>query len=135
MPAFSDPRALRKHLEAAAAHQLRLGVIETQAQLGSTEVSPYDTGRFRSSWFASKGTPSDAVAPEGTNAPNTDAQGLQVQFGDELHLTNSLPYSEAVAIEGRVVSKPRTWFKSFRDSRLPQILEQAGAETRRRFDL
>jgi hypothetical protein len=135
MPTFSDPRALRKHLEEAAAHQLRLGVIETQAQLGSTEVSPYDTGRFRSSWFASKGAASSEVAAEGTNAPNTDAQGLQVGIGDEVHLTNSLPYAEAVAVEGRVVSKPRTWFKSFRDVRLPEILEQAGVETKRRFDL
>ena len=135
MATFSDPRALRKHIEEAVAYQMRLGVIEAQAKLGSVEVSPYSTGRFRSSWFASKGNASGATAPEGTNAPRDDAQALRVQAGDEIHLTNSLPYAEALCVEGRVVSQPRTWFKSFRSRRLPSILEQAGTETKVRFGL
>jgi hypothetical protein len=135
MPIFSDPRALRKHLEEAMAHQLRLSVIQAQADLGSAAISPIDTGRFRSSWFASKGTPSGEVAPEGTNSPATDAAALRVQAGDEIHLTNSLPYAEAVAIEGRVVSKPRTWFKDFRDHRLLKISETAARHTKREYDL
>ena len=135
MATFSDPRELRKHIEDAVAYQLRLGVIEAQAQLGSTEVSPYDTGRFRSSWFASKGAASSETAPEGANATRADAQALRVQAGDEIHLTNSLPYAEALCVEGRVVSQPRTWFKSFRSRRLPSILEQAGTETKVRFGL
>ena len=135
MAIFTNPRDLARHLNEAVAYQMRLGVIEAQAQLGSTEVSPYDTGRFRSSWFASKGNASGKTAPEGTNAPSDDAQALRVQAGDEIHLTNSLPYAEALCVEGRVVSQPRTWFKTFRSRRLPSILEQAGNETRRRFDL
>ena len=35
-------------------------VITMQSELGSTKVSPYDTGRFRSSWFAAEGQPSGA---------------------------------------------------------------------------
>lgn len=135
MALFTDPRALARHLEEAAGFQLRLGVIEAQAQLGSADVSPVDTGRFRSSWFASVNRASDEVAPEGTNQPRTDAQALRVEAGDDVHLTNSLPYAEALCVEGRVVAKPATWFKSFRDNRIPQILDAAAAETKRRFDL
>ena len=39
-------------------------LITAQARLGSTQVSPVDTGRFRSSWFAAEGSPSSEVAPE-----------------------------------------------------------------------
>jgi len=135
MATFSDPRLLRRHIEEALGYQLALGVIESQAQLGSADVSPIDTGRFRSSWFASRTTASSATAPEGANAPRDDAQALTIRFDDDVHLTNSLPYAEALCVEGRVVAKPRTWFKSFRDSRVPRILDAAGSETRRRYDL
>lgn len=135
MPIFNDPRELRKYLERAAASQLAQTVIHAQAELGSDAVSPIDTGRFRSSWFASKGNASDEVAPEGANAPNTDAQGLRVTHQDEIHLTNSLPYADAVAIEGRVVSKPRTWFKDFRDHRLPKIADAAARLTKKEYEL
>jgi hypothetical protein len=145
MPVFNDPRKLRQHLEDAAAAQLRLTVVQAQADLGSAAVSPIDTGRFRSSWFASKGAASDQVAPEGANAPATDAQALRLTHRDEVHLANSLPYAEALALgenlppswggTNRVVSKPATWFKDFRDSRLPKIAEAAARHTKKTYDL
>jgi hypothetical protein len=135
MPLFTNPADLARHLEEAAAFQLRLAVVQAQADLGSAAVSPIDTGRFRSSWFASVNRASDETAPEGANSPRNDADALRVQAGDEVHLTNSLPYAEALCVEGRVVNKPRTWFKSFRDSRVPKILDAAGLATKQRFQL
>jgi hypothetical protein len=135
MATFNDPAALKKHLAEALGAQLRLTVVQAQADLGSSAVSPVDTGRFRSSWFASKSQPSSEVAPEGSNAPQSDAEALRLVAGDEVHLTNSLPYAEAVAIEGRVVAKPATWFRSFRESRIPQIQQAAGAQIKKQYDL
>lgn len=145
MALFTDPVLLRRHLEEALAQQLRLSVIQTQAELGSSAISPVDTGRLRSSWFASIGTPSDAVAPEGANAPNTDAQALRLRYTDQVHLTNSLPYAEAIALGinmppswggvHRVVSQDPTWFYRFRDDRMPKIADAAGRLTKQEFDL
>jgi hypothetical protein len=135
MPTFNNPDDLKKHLSEALGAQLRLAVIQTQADLGSAAVSPVDTGRFRSSWFASKSRASDQVAPEGADSPQTDAQALRLRAGDEVHLTNSLPYAEAVAVEGRVVAKPSTWFRSFRESRIPQIQAAAGKLIKQQYDL
>jgi len=135
MPTFDDPDALRKYLAEALGAQLRLAVVQAQADLGSAAVSPVDTGRFRSSWFASKDKASNEVAPEGADAPQTDAQALRLVAGDEVHLTNSLPYAEAVAVEGRVVAKPATWFRSFREARLPKIQAAAAGQIKKQYDL
>ncbi|QQG31336.1 putative tail protein [Cyanophage S-2L] len=135
MPTFNDPEALKKHLSEALGAQLRLTVVQAQADLGSAAVSPVDTGRFRSSWFASKSRPSSEVAPEGASTPQSDAEALRLVAGDEVHLTNSLPYAEAVAVEGRVVSKPATWFRSFREARLPRIQDAAGKLIKKQYDL
>ena len=133
-------------------------VITMQSELGSTKVSPVDTGRFRASWFASEGSPSSEVAPEadakavrqlhrrrakateknggeekrgrglGSYSPSTDATGLKMDWRRQYHLTNNLPYAQAVAIEGRVVAKatmPKTWFHDFMNSRVPKIIRAA----------
>jgi len=130
-------------------------VITMQAELGSTKVSPVDTGRFRASWFASEGSPSSEVAPEadakavrqlhrrrakateknggeekrgrglGSYSPSTDATGLKMDWRRQYHLTNNLPYAQAIAIEGRVVAKPKTWFHDFLNSRVPKIINAA----------
>ena len=48
MPVFRDAAALERHLKKAMDF-LQAGVIvTTQEQLGSVQVSPADTGRFRS---------------------------------------------------------------------------------------
>jgi hypothetical protein len=135
MPRFSNSRDLEKHLKKAADALLAEVITTSQAELGSTAVSPYATGRFRSSWFAAEGTASSEVAPEGTDSPNTDATGLRVDSSKEYHLTNSLPYSQSVAIEGNVVSQPKTWFTSFRNEAIPRIQQTAAKVVKQEFSL
>ena len=64
MPKFDNAEDLERHLKKALDALQAEVLITTQARLGSTQVSPVDTGRFRSSWFAAEGSPSSAVAPE-----------------------------------------------------------------------
>lgn len=135
MAVFKDPKKLAAHLKKALDAQVAETLITVQAELGSAAVSPVDTGRFRSSWFAAEGQASNEVAPEGANSPNTDATGLRVDSSKDYHLTNSLPYSQAIAIEGRVVAKPASWFKSFRDQRIPKIQKEAAKQVKQQFDL
>ena len=135
MAKFTDPKALERHLKKAMNALVTEVLITTQAELGSTAVSPFDTGRFRSSWFAAEGQASDEVAPEGADSPNTDAMGLRVDASKEYHLTNSLPYAQSVAIEGNVVSQPKTWFTSFRNNRIPKIQAAAAKVVKAQYDL
>ena len=135
MAVFKDPKKLADHIRKALDALQAETLITTQAELGSAAVSPVDTGRFRSSWFAAEGQASNAVALEGANSPNTDATGLRVDSRKEYHLTNSLPYSQSIAIEGKVVAKPTTWFKDFRSSRIPKIQAEAAKQVKAEFDL
>ena len=135
MAVFKDPKKLQQHIRKALDALQAEVLITTQAELGSAAVSPVATGRFRSSWFAAEGQASNAVAPEGADSPNTDATGLRVDSRKEYHLTNSLPYAQSVAIEGRVISKDPTWFKSFRSSRIPKIQAEAAKQVKQQFDL
>ena len=135
MPTFNDPKKLADYLKKALDAQVAETLITVQSQLGSDLVSPKDTGRFRSSWFAAEGTASSDIAPEGADSANTDATGLKVDSSKTYHLTNNLPYAQSVAIEGRVVSKPTTWFKDFRSSRIPKIQEEAARKAKKAFDL
>ena len=135
MPRFDNAKDLEKHLKKALDALQAEVLITTQARLGSAEVSPVDTGRFRSSWFAAEGTASSAVASEGTDSPNTDATGLRVDSSKEYHLTNNLPYAQSVAIEGNVVSQPKTWFTSFRNEAIPRIQQAAAKVVKQEFSL
>lgn len=145
MPAFTDPRALRRYLEEAAAEQQKEVIIATQKWLGNSKNSPRDTGRLRSSWFASEGSPSSAVAPDDADSPRTDAEGLDVRFDRSYHLTNNLPYAAPIALgvslppswggKNQVKSAPASWFIEFRNTGIPVIAEQAGQVIKRRFDL
>ena len=135
MTTFKKPEDLKRHLKKAADALQAEIIITVQSELGSTRISPYDTGRFRSSWFASEGNRSDAVAPEGADAPQSDATGLKVDSNKTYYLTNSLEYAQSVAIEGRVVSQPQTWFKDFRDARIPKIQAAAERVIAREYDL
>ena len=141
MPRFTRASDLRKHLEEAANSLQQQVVMTTQDQLGSEEVSPVDTGRFRSSWFAAEGSPSRAVAPEGANSPNDDAKSLRIRGDKTYFLSNSLPYAQAIAIEGRTnpeknqKSKPANWFASFRNSNIPKIQRNAARQVKQEFDL
>ena len=135
MPRFTRGEDLQRHLEKALDRLQQEVIVTTQAELGSTAISPVDTGRFRSSWFAAEGTPSREEAPEGTNSPNDDAKGLRVRGDRAYYLSNSLPYAEAITVEGRVVSKPTNWFASFRNSRIPKIQAAAARVVKQEFDL
>jgi hypothetical protein len=64
MPTFDNAKDLERHLKKALDALVAETLITTQAELGSAAVSPVDTGRFRSSWFAAEGSPSSEVAPE-----------------------------------------------------------------------
>ena len=141
MPRFDNAKDLEKHLKKALDSLQAEVLITTQARLGSAEVSPVDTGRFRSSWFAAEGSPSSAVAPEGADKENEDAKGLRIDSSKTYHLTNSLPYAQAIAIEGRtnpeknVKSKPATWFTSFRNETIPRIQAAAAKVVKQEFSL
>jgi hypothetical protein len=135
MPKFDKPEELERHLKKAMDALMAEVIVTTQAELGSSRVSPVDTGRLRSSWFAAEGSPSNEVAPEGANMPNSDATSLRVDSGKSYFLTNSLPYAQNVAIEGHVVSKPANWFHEFRDVRIPKIQEAASRVVKDRFEL
>lgn len=117
------PIDLPKDIDAFLNKVVRGTLITMQSELGSKKVSPYDTGRLRSSWFAAEGNPSGAVAAEGTDGPSTDATDLTVDWRRQYHLTNNLPYAEVVCIEGRVVSQSTTWFHDFIYSRVPKIVD------------
>ena len=135
MPRFTDPKLLKAYLEKAASATLAESIITTQRRLGDTAISPYRDGRFRSSWFASEGSPSGQMASEGTDSPNTDAQSLKVDYRRKYFLTNSLPYSQQLCIEGRVVSQPQSWFRDFRKSQVPKLQEVAATKVKQQFQL
>ena len=141
MPKFNNAKDLERHLRKAMDFLQTDVIVTTQDKLGSTQVSPVDTGRFRSSWFAAEGTASSAVAPEGADKANEDAKGLRIDSSKTYHLTNSLPYSQAIAIEGRTnpeknqKSKPATWFTSFRNETIPRIQAEAAKVVKQQFDL
>jgi len=135
MPQFKSAKDLERHLKKAMDALQTEVIVTTQAKLGSTQVSPYSTGRFRSSWFAAEGSASSEVPPEGADSPNTDATGLRVDSRKTYHLTSSLPYAQSVAIEGNVVSQPKTWFTSFRNEAIPRIQAKAAKAVKQQFDL
>ena len=135
MAVFKDPKKLAAHLKKALDAQMALTLISVQAELGSDAISPIDSGRLRSSWFAAEGQSSGEIPAEGANSPNTDATGLRVDSSKDYHLTSNLPYAQAVAIEGKVVAKPTTWFKDFRSSRIPKIQAEAAKQIKSEFQL
>ena len=146
MPEFNNAKALLRHIEKAVVELQKEVVVTSQAWLGSTNNVPRDTGRMRSSWFAQEGSASTEVAPEGTDAPRTDAKSLSLRFGQDAHLTNSLPYAQPIALgvnlppswggRHRVVSAPTNWYTGqFLKDRLPRIYEESIKIVTRRFDL
>ena len=134
MAVFKDPKKLADHIKKAMDAMQAEVLITTQAELGSAAVSPVATGRFRSNWFAAEGSASSETT-EATNSPQTDATGLKVDSKKNYHLTNSLAYAQSIAIEGKVVAKPTTWFKDFRSSRIPKIQAEAAKQVKQQFDL
>ena len=141
MPRFNSAKDLERHIKKALDSLQTEVIVTTQDKLGSKQVSPVDTGRFRSSWFAAEGTASSAVAPEGADKANEDAKGLRIDSSKTYHLTNSLVYAQAIAIEGRTnpeknqKSKPATWFVDFINGRVPRIQAEAAKVVKQKFEL
>ena len=135
MPKFNNVRDLEKHIKKATDALLSEVIVTTQGRLGSDAISPVQTGRLRSSWNASEGSPSDAVPPEGTNSPSTDARALKVDSDKKYFLTSNLPYTQRVALEGHVANKPITWFVSLINEDVPKIAAEAAEVVKKRFDL
>ena len=123
MPKFNNAKDLERYLKRAMDTFATEVIVTTQEELGSDAVSPVDTGRFRSSWFAAEGQASSEVAPEGTDSPNTDATGLRVDSSKTYHLTSNLPDVQPIALGenlppswgGEARAKSRGWFTLFRD--------------------
>ena len=135
MAVFKDPDKLAAHIKKAMDALQAETLITAQARLGSAAVSPIQSGRLRSSWFASEGPGTGAVAPEGTNSPNTDATGLKVDSRKTYTLQNALPYSQYICLEGKAVSKPANWFVDFVNADIPKIQAKAAQQIKREFDL
>ena len=135
MPRFSDSKDLERHLKKALDRLQSEVIVTVQSELGSTKVSPYSTGRFRSSWFASEGAGTGAVASEGTDSPNTDATGLKVDSSKTYTLQNALPYAQRLCVEDYAVSQPKNWFINFTNVRVPRIQEAAARVVKQEFSL
>ena len=145
MPRFTQVKDLERYLKKAMDTLQTEVITATQAKLGSDAVSPVDTGRFRSSWFASEGTASSAVAPEGTDKANEDAKGLRIDSSKTYHLTNNLHYAVPIALgenlppswggQPRARAKSRGWFTLFRDETIPQIQQTAARAVKQHFNL
>ena len=145
MPKFNNAKDLERHLKKAMDFLQAGVVVTTQEELGSEQVSPYDSGRLRSSWFAAEGQASSEVAPEGTDKANEDAKGLRIDSSKTYHLTNNLPYAEPIALgvnlppswggQHRVRSASKTWFTSFRNEAIPRIQAEAARQAKKAFDL
>ena len=134
MPKFKDPKKLAAYLKDASDALLAETVITVQRELGSKDISPYDTGRFLSNWFAGESAP-DRSTTEAVDSPQTDAQGLDYDTRKTYFLSNNLPYSEVITFGERVKSQEPTWFKDFRSSRIPKIQAEAARQIKREYDL
>ena len=121
--ASKDLSNLGKDLKRALDKTLREVVVTIEGELQSDTVSPTDTSRFRSNWMLSEGTP-DTSTTEATT-PTPKASSLRITSDKEYWLSNNLEYAQAVTIGERVVSKPKTWWKDFRSSRIPKIVKEA----------
>ena len=141
MPRFDNAKDLEKHLKKALDSLQAEVLITTQAKLGSAAVSPVDTGRMRSSWFAAEGASSNEVAPEKENSRSSDATDLKVDANKTYHLTNNLPYVKAVALEGRAKSKGNgkgkggNWFIDFMNVTVPKIQNAAARVVKQEYEL
>jgi hypothetical protein len=135
MPVFTNAKDLERHLKKALDSLQAEVITSTQAALGSKAISPKDTGRLLSSWFAAEGSPSREVAPEGTDSPNTDATSLRVDSSKQYFLSNSLPYAQTICLEGKATSKAANWFIDFLNVLVPRLQEKAAKAAKANFDL
>jgi hypothetical protein len=78
---------------------VRRVVLAVGAQI--IKRSPVDTGRFRSNWFFSTGTPSTSIT-EDTNAYEVKGMGdlTSAKAGGVFYISNNLPYAYRLEVRG-----------------------------------
>ena len=149
MPRFTDTKKLFSYLRKAEAATLKETIVTVQARLTSSRLHPVDTGRMRSSWYATEGAPSQLVPLVTEGGRQNDARLLEVRPGSVYFLVNNLPYARPVALGenlppswgGEPRSKKRArsvdpnWYINFRDTTIPKIQELAAQTIKRRYDL
>ena len=100
------PGDLEKFLDGV----LRETLVSFSSDMQSSDVVPYDTGRFASSWF-----------------PDYKAGGdsLRVSYKNTYKLSNPLPYAERLCFGGWAVRQPKNWFPAYFNSRGQSIVNKA----------
>jgi len=104
-------------------HVLRNTMVTFQSDLSSTKVSPVETGRLRSNWFASVGTNNETT--DSTNSPQTDARQLPLDWRKQNNLVNNLPYAEKLAFGDYAVSKDPNWFRAYFNANGQDVVDKA----------
>ena len=103
-------------------------LITTQSKLSA--ANPVDTGRMASSWFIGKGVPDRSVAPkrEEYSEPTTTPYSGPITMDSDWYISNSLPYSERVALDPIWAKNGRRggadWFTRIENG-LPKDAERA----------
>lgn len=153
MPRFTDTKKLFSYLRKAEAATLKETIVTVQARLTSSRLHPVDTGRMRSSWYATEGAPSQLVPLVTEGGRQNDARQLEVRPGSVYFLVNNLPYAKPVALginlpeswgptprskkigKGKNSRVDPNWYINFRDTTIPKIQELAAQTIKRRYDL
>ena len=90
-------------------HTMRETVISFHSDL-SGEISPIDTGAFRAAWMADGSTSTDS---------------LKLDYKHRYIIENNLPYAERLCFGNWAVSRPKTWFPDYFNSKGQAIVNAA----------
>ena len=89
---------------------LKNTLISFHSDLGSSKISPYDTGRFAASWFVNG---------------QSNADSLTVNYKNKYTISNPLPYAERLCFGGWAVSQPKDWFPAYFNGKGQRIVNKA----------
>ena len=103
-------------------------MITTQSRLGSSRVSPVDSGRLKASWFATPDRDNSKETQPGLESytPSDDAKQLPLDYKRRYYLSNNVEYAEPVTGgKTKLKSKDKKWFISFLATTWPKICDAA----------
>ena len=114
-------------VEEALDKGMRRFLITTQGKLAA--ANPVDTGRMASSWLVGKGGIDTRVDQRTEKGPVTvRPPTVDLDFGPDYYISNSLPYAERVALDPVYAKGGRRggadWFSRI-ENRLPKDAERA----------
>ena len=89
---------------------LKNTLVSFHSDLSSKRVSPWDTGRFASSWFVNG---------------QSSADNLTVSYKNKYTMTNPLPYAERLCFGNWAVSQPKNWFPAYFNGKGQGIVNKA----------